>query len=173
MTNPSRRTQETVQSRIHGVPPPSWCWDAAAENNNDGNDGREAHTRGNTWPGSSTDMTGWRPLPPTQLQVRYPMCNSFGQLPRQGSGVGAWQRPAQSGSNSVGLGSWSESSHPSAPEWYHERRMSLTCPRTPALSHTASPSSTPDPHPAVNSLKKSQLPTQEIEKLSRLLTRGS
>ena len=44
MTNPSRRTQETVQSRIHGVPPPSWCWDAAAENNNDG---REAHTH---WP---------------------------------------------------------------------------------------------------------------------------
>jgi len=42
------------------------------------------------------------------------------QLPRQGSGVGAWQRSAQSGSSSTGFGSWSEFSRPSAPEWYHE-----------------------------------------------------
>ena len=43
------------------------------------------------------------------------------QLPRRGSGVGAWQRPAQSGSSSGGLGSWGEFSRSSAPEWYHER----------------------------------------------------
>ena len=66
-------------------------------------------------------MASWRPLPLTRLQLRYPMCNSFCQLPRQGSGVGAWQRPAQSGSSSAGLGSWSEFSRTSAPEWYHKR----------------------------------------------------
>ena len=29
---------------------------------------------------SSTDMAGWRPLPLTWLQLRYPMCNPFCQL---------------------------------------------------------------------------------------------
>ena len=48
--------------------------------------------------------------------------SSFCQLPRRGSGVGVWKRPAQSGSSSAGLGSWGEFSRPSAPEWYHKRR---------------------------------------------------
>jgi len=58
------------------------------------------------------------------------------QLPRRGSGVGAWQRPAQSGPSSAGLGSWGEFSRPSAPEWYHERH---------AVAHVSQDSS-PLPH---------------------------
>jgi len=46
---------------------------------------------------------------------------SFVELLMQGSGVGPWQLPAQSGSSSAGLGSWIGFSRPSAPEWYHER----------------------------------------------------
>ena len=57
---------------------------------------------------------------------KLPLAN--GSLPtpeaRVGS-CGAWQRPAQSGSSSAGLGSWGEFSRPrlnSHPQWYHERR---------------------------------------------------
>ena len=66
-------------------------------------------------------------------------------------GVGVWQRSAQSGSSSVGLGSWSEFSRPSARNAITRDVLSLTLPRTPALSHNVSLSSTSDPRPAVNS----------------------
>jgi len=45
--------------------------------------------------------------------------------------------------------------------------LSLTCPRTPALGQTAPPSSTPDPRPAVNSLKKST-PDPRNRKIAQL-----
>ena len=56
--------------------------------------------------------------------------------PWQGLGVGAKQRPAQSGSSSAGLGSWGEFSRPSTPEWYHERRAVTNVSQDPS----------PEPH---------------------------
>ena len=76
------------------------------------------------------------------------------QLPRRGSGVGAWQRPAQSGSSSVGLGSWGEFSHPSAREWYHERRAVAHVSQDPSpLPHCVSFSHS-RPSPCSEFLKK-------------------
>jgi len=76
------------------------------------------------------------------------------QLPRRGSGVGAWQRPAQSGSSSAGLGSWGEFSRPSAPEWYHERRAVAHVSQDPSpLPHCVSFSHS-RPSPCSEFLKK-------------------
>jgi len=76
------------------------------------------------------------------------------QLPRRGSGVGAWQRPAQSGSSSAGLGSWGEFSRPSAPEWYHERRAVAHVSQDPSpLPHCVSFSYS-RPSPCSEFLKK-------------------
>ena len=76
------------------------------------------------------------------------------QLPRRGSEVGAWQRPAQSGSSSAGLGSWGEFSRPSAPEWYHERRAVAHVSQDPSsLPHCVSFSHS-RPSPCSEFLKK-------------------
>jgi hypothetical protein len=76
------------------------------------------------------------------------------QPPRRGSGVGAWQQPAQSGSSSAGLGSWGEFSRPSAPEWYHERRTVAHVSQDPSsLPHCVSFSHS-RPSPCSEFLKK-------------------
>jgi len=78
-------------------------------------------------------------------------CLTFGAEPA--SGLGHGQRRAVQ--TQVGLGPGVSSPAPALRNGLTRGVLSLTCPRTPALSHDASPSSTPDPRPAVDSLKKS------------------
>jgi len=91
----------------------------------------------------------------------------------------AWELESSRGQRRVvqaqlGLGPGVSSLAPALRNGITRGVLSLTFPRTPALSHNASPSSTHHsrPWPCSKFLKKSQLPTQEIEFLPRLPTRG-
>ena len=96
------------------------------------------------------------------------------QLTMKRSGVGAWQRPAQSSSSSVGLDPW-------VLECVRSHQRSGMVSRE-ACCNSSVPG--PQPWPTLRLLlplptltlqwipKKSQLPTQEIEKLPRLPTQG-
>jgi len=101
---------------------------------------------------------------------RYEMSNSCSQLSTQGSREGARQRRERRGASTVGLGSWSAFSRPSALIWYHERR---------AVAHVSQDPS-PRPHsvsflhsrpsPCCEFLKKVNSRPSEIEKQPRVST---
>jgi len=108
---------------------------------------QQQQVRGNTWPGSSTDMASRRPLPLTRQQLRNEIrfANSLGKGRELEPGSGQ-RRAVQA---QLGLCPGVSSLAPALRNGLTRGVLSLLCPRTPALSHDASPSSTPDSGPAI------------------------